>query len=105
MTGNANTQARATSWPVVEVPENVRVVFRSLGQVFFQENALTGVLFAIGIAMSSPLMALGRNRWLGDRQRHGPNIELRRSGPESRNIGINAAVIGIATLFFFPLGG
>jgi urea transporter len=34
-------------------------VFRGIGQVLFQENALTGALFTMGIAVSSPLMATG----------------------------------------------
>lgn len=42
-----------------EIPEPVLIVLRGVGQVFFQENALTGLLFVIGIAVSSPLMAIG----------------------------------------------
>ena len=41
------------------VPEPLRSVLRGVGQVFFQENALTGGCFLVGIALSSPLMALG----------------------------------------------
>ena len=45
--------------PVDAIPAPVLVVFRGIGQVFFQENTLTGVLFTLGIALSSPLMAAG----------------------------------------------
>jgi urea transporter len=38
------------------IPAPVLWTFRGIGQVFFQENALTGALFALGIALSSPLM-------------------------------------------------
>src|SRR6516164_1961003 len=98
VTGSTNAQTRATSWPAVEVPENVRLVFRSLGQVFFQENALTGLLFAIGIALSSPRMALGAivgsaigsaTAWI---------LKFDRLVLKAGIYGINAAVIGIATL-------
>ena len=37
----------------------VRVVLRGIGQVMFQDNAGTGLLFLIGIAIASPLMAVG----------------------------------------------
>ena len=53
------TQATAGSPSLSSIPEPVLVVLRGIGQVFFQENALTGALFVAGIAMSSPIMALG----------------------------------------------
>ncbi len=104
MPGITNTQARAISWPPVEVPENARLVFRSLGQVFFQENALSGFLFVIGIAMSSPLMALGAI--VGSAIGNVTARILKFDGAvlKAGIYGINAAVIGIATLFFFPIG-
>ncbi|MEO6811748.1 MAG: urea transporter [Isosphaeraceae bacterium] len=37
----------------------VRAVFRGVGQVFFQGNALTGACFVLGITFSSPLLAAG----------------------------------------------
>jgi urea transporter len=37
----------------------VRIVLRGIGQVLFQDNAATGLLFLIGIAVASPLMAVG----------------------------------------------
>lgn len=36
-----------------------RVVFRGIGQVMFQDHAGTGLLFLVGIAIASPLMAIG----------------------------------------------
>jgi urea transporter len=36
-----------------------RVIFRGIGQVMFQDNAATGLLFLAGIAIASPLMAIG----------------------------------------------
>jgi urea transporter len=44
----------------LSVPANfVRVVFRGIGQVMFQDHAGTGLLFLAGIAAASPLMAIG----------------------------------------------
>jgi urea transporter len=37
----------------------LRVVLRGIGQVMFQDHAGTGLLFLIGIAVMSPLMAVG----------------------------------------------
>jgi urea transporter len=102
MSASTNTHGRAISWVPGEIPENVKLVFRSLGQVFFQENALSGFLFAIGIAMSSPLMAIGAivgsaigsaTAWI---------LKFDGSVLKAGIYGINPAVIGIATLFFFP---
>jgi urea transporter len=44
----------------LSIPVNfARVVFRGIGQVLFQDNAATGLLFLIGIAIESPWMAVG----------------------------------------------
>ena len=42
-----------------KIPSPILEVFRGIGQVFFEENALTGALMAIGLAINSPLMAVG----------------------------------------------
>ena len=34
------------------IPEPIRTVLRGIGQVFFQENALTGACFVVGIALA-----------------------------------------------------
>jgi urea transporter len=39
--------------------EVVRIALRGIGQVMFQDNAGTGLLFLIGIAWDSPLMGVG----------------------------------------------
>jgi urea transporter len=43
----------------VDPVDLAKVAFRGFGQVMFQGNALTGLLFLVGIAVSSPLMAVG----------------------------------------------
>jgi len=87
-----------------QIPTPVLAVFRGIGQVFFQENALTGALFALGIALSSPLMALGAvvgavigtaTAWV---------LKFDRSELHAGIYGFNATLVGIATLFFFRPG-
>lgn len=79
----------------------VPVVFRGIGQVFFQENALTGVLFLIGIAISSPVMAAGAlvGAIIGPLTARAMKFD---AGEISAGIfGFNSTLVGIATLFFF----
>ncbi len=86
------------------IPEPVRSLFRGIGQVFFQENALTGICFVVGIALSSPLMALGclagsAIGLLTARLAKFPEAEI-----SAGLYGFNAALVGIATFFFFLPG-
>jgi len=97
MTTDLSTLAR-------NVPDPVLWTFRGIGQVFFQENALTGALFALGIALSSPLMALGAvvgaaigtaTAWI---------LKFDKSEIHAGIYGFNATLVGIATFFFFQPG-
>ena len=46
--------------PTLWDPGNfLRIVLRGIGQVMFQGHAGTGILFLVGIALASPLMAVG----------------------------------------------
>lgn len=86
------------------VPLPILVVFRGIGQVFFQENALTGLVFVVGIALSSPIMAVGAvvGSALGALL-----AWVLKFDPTERDGGIygfNAALVGISTLFFFQPG-
>jgi urea transporter len=87
------------------IPAPVLWAFRGVGQVFFQENALTGALFVVGIALSSPLMALGAvvgtaigtaTAWI---------LKYDKTEIHAGIYGFNATLVGIATLFFFKPGG
>ena len=78
--------------------------FRGIGQVFFQENALTGACFVLGIALSSPLMAVGAvvgsaigtaTAWV---------LKFDKAEVSAGIYGFNSALVGIATLFFFRPG-
>ncbi len=86
------------------IPDPVRTLFRGIGQVFFQENAVTGACFALGIALSSPSMAVGSivgsaigfaTAWL---------LKFDKADISAGIFGFNSALVGIATLFFFRPG-
>ncbi len=87
-----------------EIPSPVLWILRGVGQVFFQENALTGGLFLLGIAVSSPIMALGG--LVGAAIGTAVAILLKFDEKEiaAGLYGFNAALVGIATPFFFRPG-
>ena len=53
----STTPSAAGSSPVAG--QALLVVLRGLGQVMFQRNALTGILFLAGMAVASPWLAVG----------------------------------------------
>jgi len=86
------------------IPVPARTVLRGIGQIIFQGNALTGILFLLGVALSSPLMAVGllvgaiigfATAWL---------LKFNAEDLQSGIWGFNPALVGIATLFFFQPG-
>jgi urea transporter len=86
------------------IPEPVLVVFRGIGQVFFQENALTGALFALGIALSSWQMAVGAVVGAAIGTATAWALKFDKSEVYAGIYGFNATLVGIATLFFFRPG-
>ena len=86
------------------IPPPVRAVFRGIGQVFFQENALTGVCFALGIALSSPLMAIGAVVGAAIGTATAWVLKFDKAELAAGIYGFNSALVGIATLFFFQPG-
>jgi urea transporter len=83
------------------IPGPLRAVLRGIGQVFFQGNALAGVCFALGIAVSSPTMALGGlvGAVLGYATARLARFDA--SETEAGLFGFNATLVGVATFFFF----
>jgi urea transporter len=104
MTVGNEPQHRVPSWPTIDVPAPVLVVFRGIGQVFFQENALTGALFTLGIAVSSPLMAVGAVVGSVIGAATARVLKFDESEVRAGIYGFNSALVGIATLFFFRPG-
>jgi len=86
------------------VPELLRSVLRGVGQVFFQENALTGACFLVGIALSSPLMALGGAVGAIIGTAAARLLKFDESEVTAGIYGFNSTLVGIATMFFFRPG-
>lgn len=78
-----------------------RSVFRGIGQIVFQENALTGLCFVAGIALGAPLEALGivAGALIGTATARLLRYDTQQL--EGGIYGFNPALVGIATLFFF----
>src|SRR5262245_11022627 len=100
----STTVADAASVPVAQppgVPLPALIAMRGIGQVFFQENALTGALFALGIALSSPVMAVGAV--VGSCIGSTLAWALKYDEAEVRGgiFGFNATLVAIASLFFY----
>ncbi|MCA9497672.1 MAG: urea transporter [Nitrospira sp.] len=77
-----------------------RIVLRGFGQVMLQGHAGTGLLFLIGIAVASPLMAVGA----GIGAIIGPLVaslaQFDRAEIEDGIHGFNPVLVGIATFFY-----
>ncbi|MGA7501235.1 MAG: urea transporter [Isosphaeraceae bacterium] len=86
------------------VPAPVRTILRGIGQVFFQENAWTGGCFALGIAISSPLMALGAVVGAAIGAATARVLKFDEKELTAGIYGFNSTLVGIATLFFFRPG-
>jgi urea transporter len=102
--GSKAEQSLNPSLATAAIPLPVIAVFRGIGQVFFQDNALTGVLFVLGIAASSPLMAGGAiiGSVIGTAVAWG--LKFDRAQTSAGIFGFNATLVGIATFFFFQAG-
>jgi urea transporter len=74
---------------------------RGIGQIVFQENALTGLLFLLGIALGSPLQALGLLVGAALGTLTATLLRWDKAQIEAGIYGFNPALVGIATLFFF----
>ena len=78
-----------------------KTVLRGVGQVFFQENALTGALFVLGIALNAPGMAMAAVAGSAIGAVTAFVLKFDRTSLFAGVYGFNAALVGIATLFFF----
>jgi urea transporter len=88
----------------VAIPLPILVVFRGIGQVFFQENALSGVLFTLGIALCVPGQALGLVVGSALGAATAWQLKFDKAELNAGIFGFNSALVGIATLFFFQPG-
>lgn len=83
---------------------NAAIVLRGVGQVFFQENALTGLLFVIGIAINSPIEGLGAVIGSIIGLATARTLKFDETEINAGLYGFNATLVGIATPFFFSPG-
>jgi urea transporter len=77
---------------------------RGVGQVIFQENALTGACFLAGIAASSPLMAAGAAVGALIGTATATSLRFDETERTAGIYGFNSTLVGIATLFYFKPG-
>ena len=104
MTGVNQMQRKLSTWSAESIPAPVLAVFRGVGQVLFQENALTGALFILGIALSSPRMAIGALVGSAIGLATARVLKFDESEILAGIYGFNSTLVGIATLVFFRLG-
>ncbi len=98
------TTAMSPTTAEARIPDPLRAALRGVGQVFFQESALTGVCFALGILVNSPIMALGglAGAAIGTAVAKAARFD---AGETAAGIfGFNATLVGIATFFFLQPG-
>jgi urea transporter len=72
-----------------------------IGQIMLQNNALTGVLFFIGIFINSPIMALGTVVGTVASTYAAKLLKYENDDIEDGLYGFNGALIGISLLVFF----
>jgi urea transporter len=80
---------------------NTQAILRGVGQVFFQESVLSGALFVIGIAVGSPLMAVGAVVGSAIGLATARVLKFNEGEVNAGIFGFNSTLVGIATLFFF----
>ncbi|AGA25671.1 urea transporter [Singulisphaera acidiphila] len=85
------------------VPTPIRTVLRGVGQVYFQANALTGAVLVTGIALSSPLMAMGAVVGSAIGTATARLCKFQEAEVAEGLYGFNSMLVGIATFFYFRL--
>jgi len=92
------------SWTSRDPQTLAYTALRGVGQVFFQENALSGAVFLLGIALSSPLMAVGGLVGAAVGTATALLLKFDEAETTAGIYGFNSTLVGIATLFFFQPG-
>lgn len=80
----------------------LRVVLRGLGQVMFQQNALTGILFLAGMAVASPWLAAGAAIGAVIGPIVAATLRLPAADIEAGIYGYNSALVGAAAIALLP---
>lgn len=77
-----------------------KITLRGVGQIMFQNNAWTGLLFLLGIVIAKPLVALGGLFGAIVGLLAAVGLRFDRPGIESGLYGFNAALVGMAAYFY-----
>lgn len=83
------------------IPRPLLALLRGIGQIFFQDKALSGLLFVLGIAAGSPLMALGALVGFAIGTAIAWFCKFNPGETHDGIYGFNSTLVGIATFFFF----
>ncbi|NCA77090.1 MAG: hypothetical protein EOM90_12225 [Alphaproteobacteria bacterium] len=95
---NRKLRKKPTAELFTPVPDYITTILRGVGQVMFQNNALTGILFLAGIFYNSWLMGLGAIA--GNIASTITAKVLKYSDEDIKNglYGFNGTLVGIITL-------
>lgn len=80
--------------------ERARIVLRGIGQVMFQGNEFTGILFLIGIAVASPMLAVGAILGAIIGPSTAELAKFDRKAITDGLFGFNSTLVGIALTFY-----
>lgn len=79
----------------------LKIILRGVGQVMLQNNALTGLLFLVGISYNSWVMALGAIAGTIISTFSAKVLNYSKEDIENGLYGFNGTLVGISILFFF----
>lgn len=81
--------------------KNIKIILRGVGQVFFQNNALTGLVFLTGIFYNSWILGLGALLGNITSTLFARIFKYDKDDIENGLYGFNGTLVGIAVLLFF----
>jgi urea transporter len=85
------------------IMKDIKIILRGIGQVFLQNNALTGLLFLIGIFCNSWILGLGTILGNITSTYCAKIFKYNKEDIENGFYGFNGTLVGIAIFFFFKL--
>lgn len=104
MSATEATPASASPVQAAGIPVPILIGLRGIGQVFFQEHALSGALMLLGIALCSPLLALAAATGAAIGPLLAWALKFDKAELHAGIYGFNPTLVGIATLFFYQPG-
>jgi len=83
--------------------KNIKIILRGIGQVFFQNNALTGLVFLVGIFYNSWILGLGALLGNITSTLFARIFKYNKGDIENGLYGFNGTLVGAAVLFFLKI--